>query len=202
MALHPQIKTPAVAEYLLLIEPRKDLGDMMMKIRQEFCDKYKCPEAIMGKPHLTLVNYAQYTTFESRICQRLRTLSLQTAPFSIELEDFGSFPTHTLFIKVVTKMAIQNLVKKMRTQLQGMMQPDKDNKPHFIMEPHITISRRLKPWQYEQGWLEYSNKRFSGRFIATGMILLRKEPGAKKYELLEKLEFQNIPVSASQAMLF
>ncbi|MGC4231572.1 MAG: 2'-5' RNA ligase family protein [Niabella sp.] len=196
------ITTPAVAEYLLLLEPRKDLSDYITTIKQAFYDRYKAPEALKGKPHLTLVHYTQYTTFESRIRQRLRTLSLQTTPFSVELQDFGSFPTHTIFINVVTRTAIQTLVKNIRTHLQGMMKMDKENKPHFILEPHITIARKLKPWQYEQGWMEYSHNNFSGKFIATEMTLLKKGPGAGKYELVEKYALQSIPVNASQAMLF
>jgi 2'-5' RNA ligase len=196
------IRTPAVAEYLLLLEPRKDLSDHIITIKETFCDKYKATETLKGKPHLTLVHYTQYLTFESRIRQRLRTLSLQITPFNVELQDFGSFPTHTIFINVVTRTAIQNLVKNIRTHLQGMMKMDKDNKPHFILEPHITIARKLKPWQYEQGWKEYSHSSFTGKFIASEMTLLKKGPGAGKYELVEKYAFQGIPVNASQAMLF
>ncbi|GAB3425023.1 2'-5' RNA ligase family protein [Niabella aquatica] len=202
MTLTDTIKTPAVAEYLLLLEPRKDLSDHITTIKQAFCDRYKAPEALKGKPHLTLVHYKQYTTFESRIRQRLRTLSLQAAPFGIELQGFGAFPSHTIFINVVTRTAIQNLVKNIRAHLQGMMKPDNDNKPHFILEPHITIARKLNPWQYEHAWAAYSNSNFSGKFIATEMTLLKKRPDATKYELFEKFAFQSIPVSASQATLF
>ncbi|MCH5600664.1 2'-5' RNA ligase family protein [Niabella ginsengisoli] len=174
----------------------------MREVKQTFYDKYKAPEALKGKPHLTLVKYAQYTSFESRICQRIRNVAIQMSPIAIDLNDYGSFPSHTIFINVVSKTAIQTLVKNIRTQLQSHMKLDKDNKPHFILEPHITVARRLKPWQYEQGWLEYSNKSFSGRFIASSMILLRKEEDAKRYDLVERFEFQNLNIHASQSALF
>jgi 2'-5' RNA ligase len=200
--MSPDIKTPAVAEYLLLIEPRKDLSDAITQIKKAFYDQYKAPEALKGKPHLTLVNYTQYTSFESRIVQKLHTLSMQFSPISIDLQDYGSFPSHTIFINVVSRSVIQNLVKNIRTHLQGLMKLDKDNKPHFIMEPHITIARRLKPWQYEQGWLAYSHQHFSGRFIASSMILLKRATPDQKYELVKRFEFQGLQVGASQAMLF
>jgi 2'-5' RNA ligase len=200
--MSPDIKTPAVAEYLLLIEPRKDLSEAITHIKKAFYDQYKAPEALKGKPHLTLVNYTQYTSFESRIVQRLRTISMQISPLAIDLQDYGSFPSHTIFINVVSRSAIQNLVKNIRTHLQGLMKLDKDNKPHFIMEPHITIARRLKPWQYEQGWLAYSHQSFSGRFIANSMVLLRRETPDQKYELVSRFDFQGMQVGASQALLF
>ena len=196
------ITTPAVAEYLLLIEPRKDLSDAITGIKKAFYDQYKAPEALKGKPHLTLVNYKQYTSFESRIVQKLRTVSMQISPIAIDLHDYGSFPSHTIYINVVSRSTVQNLVKNIRTHLQGLMKMDKDNKPHFIMEPHITIARRLKPWQYEQGWLDYSHQSFSGRFIANTMVLLRRETPDQKYELVHRFEFQGMAVGASQAVLF
>ncbi len=69
---------------------------------------------------------------------------------------------------------VQGLVKEVR-QLQRLLKYDKDRKPHFIDEPFITIASRLQPWQYEQGWLEYSHRQFTGRFLADGMLLLKKK---------------------------
>lgn len=196
------ILTPAVAEYLLLIEPRRDLSDAIISIKQDFYDQYKAPEALKGKPHLTLVNYKQYTSFESRIVQKLHATAMQLSAIAVDLQGYGSFPSHTIFINVVSRSGIQNLVKIVRTHLQGLMKLDKDNKPHFIMEPHITIARRLKPWQYEQGWLKYSHESFSGRFIANHMILLKRDTPDQKYELVSRFEFRGMQVSASQAVLF
>jgi 2'-5' RNA ligase len=75
------------------------------------------------------------------------------------------------------------------------------------MEPHLTIARKLQPWQYEKGWLEYSNRNFSGRFIADSMVLL-KRPVADtieqraKYQTINRFEFQNMPVTTKQGELF
>jgi hypothetical protein len=77
-----------------------------------------------------------------------------------------------------------------------------DNKPHFIDEPHFTIARQLKPWQYESGWLEYSQKNFTGRFIADSMLLLKRKVGTMGYQIVARFEFQNLPVSTKQGELF
>lgn len=39
------IKSISIAEYLLLLQPRKDLSDAIMDIKQAFYNKYKAPEA-------------------------------------------------------------------------------------------------------------------------------------------------------------
>jgi len=82
------------------------------------------------------------------------------------------------------------------------MKLNDDNKPHFIMEPHLTIARKLQPWQYEKGWLEYSNKHFTGRFIADSMLLLKRPVGEMKYQIAERFQFQNLPVTTKQGELF
>ena len=99
-------------------------------------------------------------------------------------------------------MPIQNLVKEIRSQAQRLMKLNDENKPHFIMEPHLTVARKLLPWQYEKGWLEYSNKHFTGRFIADGMLLLKRAVGEMKYQIVEKFQFQNLPVVTKQGDLF
>ena len=83
------------------------------------------------------------------------------------------------------------------------MKLNDDNKPHFILEPHLTIARKLQPWQYEKGWLEYSNKSFTGRFIADAMLLLRRSMDGKGYQIVKRFEFQNLPgTSFMQGNLF
>jgi 2'-5' RNA ligase len=122
-------------------------------------------------------------------------------PFKVELKNYGSFPTHSIFVNVVTRQPIQGLVKEVR-QLQRLLKYDKDRKPHFIDEPFITIASRLQPWQYEQGWLEYSHRQFTGRFLADGMLLLKRRTGDRAWQIAERFEFKNLPVNTRQGELF
>jgi 2'-5' RNA ligase len=196
-----------VNEYLLVLSPHEELWNRIMKVKEDFATEYKSDHARWGKPHVTLVNFLQYAMMEERITNRLRTVAMGYPPFKVELKDFGSFPSHTIYINVTSKLPIQNLVKEIRTDGQRLMKLNDDNKPHFIMEPHLTIARKLVPWQYEKGWLEYSNKYFAGRFIADKMTLLKRPAGESdsyrmKYHLVEKFEFQNMPVTTKQGELF
>lgn len=195
-----------VYEYLLVLSPHEELWNRIMKTKDEFADKYKSDHARWGKPHITLVNFLQYEMMEERILNRLRMVAMGSPAFKVELKDFGSFPSHTIYINVTSKVPVQNLVKEIRTDGQRLMKLNDDNKPHFIMEPHLTIARKLKPWQYEKGWLEYSHRHFTGRFIANAMTLLKRQvvigETKAKYHVREKFEFQNLPVTTKQGELF
>ena len=92
------------------------------------------------------------------------------------------------------------LVKSLKPAQQLLK--TKEQKPHFIEDSNITIARKLLPWQYEKGWLEYSNKHFNGRFIAKNMVLLKKPEGTRSFQPIERFEFMNMPVVTTQGALF
>jgi 2'-5' RNA ligase len=190
-----------INEYLLVLNPHEELRNKIKDVKQKFYNEYKAPNALWGKPHITLINFVQYAMMEERILNRLKTVAMGYYPFKVELKDFGSFPAHTIFINVTTKEPIKNLVKEMKP-FQQLMKLNNDNKPHFIDEPHLTIARKLLPWQYEKGWLEYSGKNFTNRFIADSMLLLKRKAGDKAYQIVQRFEFQNLPVSTKQGELF
>ena len=191
-----------INEYLLVLNPHEELRNKIMHVKQQFSETYKATSAVYGKPHIILVNFVQYEMFEERIINHLKTVAMGFHPVKIELKDFGSFPSHTIFINIVSKIPIQDLVKQVRSSAQRLMKLDNDNKPHFILEPHLTIAGKLQPWQYEKGWLEYSHKHFTGRFIADAMLLLKREVGEQKYQIAGRFEFQNLLVHTKQGELF
>lgn len=196
------ISIPGYAEndYLLVLQPHIELSNEINKIKIDFAEKYNAPSAKYGKSQLTLVKYRQYEMMEERIVHRLHNITSSVSEFKIELENFGSFPTHSIYINVTTKVPVQSLVKQIKTMQQLLKH--KDTKPHFIEEIGFTIARKLLPWQYEKAWLEYSHSVFNGRFIADHMLLLKKPLGEMKYLPVERFHFLNLQIKANQSSLF
>ena len=188
-------------EYLLVLNPNEDLRDKIMQVKKEFYEKYKATTALYSKPHITLANFIQFDMMEERFVNRLKIIAAGYRAFTVELKDYGSFPSHTIFINVESKQQVQNLSRELRPA-QQLMTLNKDNKPHFINDPHLTIARKLLPWQYEKGWLDYSHRFFTGRFIADGMLLLKRPLEGKAYQTVQRFEFLNLPVNIKQGELF
>ena len=188
-------------EYQLILNPHEELSDKIRLLRKGFAETYSVPAAPNAKPNLTLVRFTQLALMEERIVQRLRTIAMGFCPFKVELKDFGSLPTHSIFINVTSKLPIRGLVKEVR-DVQRLMKLDKEHKPHFIDEPNLLVARNLLPWQYEKAWLEFSNKHFTGRFVADAMLLLRRRTGDKNWQIAERFAFQNLPVTTRQGELF
>lgn len=191
-----------VYEYLLVLNPHEELRNKIMQVKREFAEMYDAKSALTGRPQVSLVNFMQYGMMEERIVNRLRIVAMGHTPFKVELKDFGNFPSHTIFINVLSKLSVQGLVKEVRQQTQRLMKLNDENKPHFIMEPHMAVARRLQPSQFEKAWLEYQQKPFTGRFIVESMSLLKRPVGELKYQLVSRFDFQNMPVTTRQGELF
>lgn len=190
-------------DYLLVLSPPEDLWNKIVKVKEAFAETYRSAHARWGKPHITLATFVQYEMMEARIVSRLRAVGMGQYPFKVELRDYGNFPSHTIYINVATKVPVQNLIKQLRSETQRLMKLDEDRKPHFITEPHVTVARDLKPWQYEKASLAFSNKHFTGRFIADGMLLLKRPRNEiKAYQIVQRFAFQNLPVATIQGELF
>jgi len=194
-----------LCEFLLVLNPHEELRNRIIAIKKDFHEKYKGSTAskaiATGKPQIPLVKFETLEMMEERIVNRLKSIAMGYHPFKVELKDFGSYPSHTIYINVISKLPIQNLVKQIK-EAQRLMKLDKDHKPHFIEEPQITIARKLVTWQYEQAWLEYDNRHFTGRFIADSMLLLKRREGQMAWQIVQRLEFMNLPVTTRQGALF
>ncbi len=190
-----------VSEYLFILQPHEELWNTIMQEKKTFADKFDCPTAMYLKPHIALIRFKQHEMMEQHIVRRLKNITMALSPFKVELKGFGSFPSHTVYINITSKVQIMETAKELRAA-QKLMKLDKDNKPHFITEPHIAIARKLLPWQYEKSWLEYEHKHFHGRFIADHALLLKRREGNKGYQIAQRFMFQNIKTETKQGELY
>lgn len=190
-----------VCEYLLIIKPHEDLYNRIVALKEEFAKNYNAPIAHSTRPHITLVNFLAYEMIEDKLSSCMDSVAAAIKPFKIELVNFGSFPAHTIYINVATKLPIQHVVQQLKPS-QKLMTFDKEHKPHFIQESHLTICRKLKPWQYEQSSIEYAHRSFSGRFMAESMTLLKRPVTESKYSVAGAFHFSNTSGYTKQGSLF
>src|SRR4051812_18436211 len=147
------------AEYLLVLNPHEDLRSRIISTRRQFAEAFQLAHPVLGKPHITLVKFSVWEMMEEKIIHRLKVAAMGTAPFKMALKDYGSFPSHTIYFQVTTKIPVQMLIKELKHAQRLMKSPDQE--PHFIIEPYITLARKLTPAQYEQAWKEYAHRQFT-----------------------------------------
>jgi 2'-5' RNA ligase len=188
------------AEYMVVLNPHDELRQKITHARKQFAEKYNDSVLSLGRPNITLAKFRVMEMMEEKISNRIKVTAMGTAPFKVSLKDYGSFPSHTIFIQVANKVPVQNLVKDLRVSKSLMRSPEAD--PYFITEPYITIARKLNPEQFRKGWLEFSHRSFTGSFIADGLLLLKRREGEKACQIVQRYEFMNLPVNTRQGELF
>ena len=187
-------------EYKLVIPLPEGLAQKIHQVRKDFGTTYQYkPDP--GRPHLTLVTFSQLEMMEERILMKLKTIGMAARPFKLELKDFGSYPAHTIFINVPTREPIKELMNSIK-DIQRLLRTDINHKAYFLTDPVISVARKLKPWQYEKGWLEYSHRQFTGRCIADSLLLLKRKEGSLPWQIVQRIELQDLPVQARQQQLF
>lgn len=189
-----------VYEYLLVISPHQGLQEKIGKIKKELREKYKSSYLSNRKSDIRLARFFSWEMMEEKIIQHLKVSAMGTSAFKINLKDYGTFPTHSLFINVATKLPLQNLVKEIKTAKRLMKSPEKE--PFFSNEFYIPLAIKLTPAQYNNLWRKYGQRQFTGHLIADNMLLLKKRQGEKYFQIAARLEFMNLPVSTVQGELF
>ena len=117
-------------EYMLVIQPHEELRNKIVQLKKEFAQKFEAPSAEWGKSHITLVRFSQLQIMEERMFNRLRIIAMAMPTFKVDLANFGSYPSHTIYINVECKVAILELIKHLKA-LQSLFKT-KETKPHFM----------------------------------------------------------------------
>jgi 2'-5' RNA ligase len=188
-------------EYIIVLSPHEELSHRILSLRMELNHTYRYVFSTSLKPHVLLVKFRNLALAEERMVQRVQQIAMGLAPFKVELKDFGSHPSHSIFMNVSTRIPILQAVKELK-QAQHIMQLNAEHKPHFIEEPCIMLAHKLKNWQYEKAWSDFSQRHFSGRFIADSLLLLKRPEGNQRYQIVRRMEFMNVPVAVRQGELF
>lgn len=202
MKNHHIIPGYSIYEYKLVLNPHEELRNKIINLKKEFSENHHPANIQNSIPQVVLVTFKQYSMIEERLITRLQNIAMGFHKIKLELKDFGSFPSHTIYINITSKVPIQNLVKMIRAQSQRLMKLNDEYKPYFIMEPYVTIARKLSSACFDKAWLEYRSRHFSARFIAEDMLLFKRAQGELNYNVVRSFQFQNLPVGISQGDLF
>ena len=188
-------------EYKIVIGPNEVLASKIAEIKKTFSGQYKTSFSNNFSIDIPLVSFVQLEMKEKQVLNNLQAIAEHYRPFKVNLKNFGSLPTHSIFINIESKQQVLNLVKELKSA-QQWMHLDKENKAHFINNPFITIASKLLPWQFEKGWLEYKNHYFTGSFMSNEMLLMKRKIGTFKFHVVKQFTFNDIKKYSSQVELF
>lgn len=197
--LRPNLPALRHAEYLLVIDLPEALRHKIEKARGHLLETYRIPQPPTGRPHISLARFTVPLRLEDKLIDRLHQIAMEAKPFLVELQDYGSYPMHAIFVRIANQPLIIELIKRFKAARPLMKLAGED--PHFILDPNIALAGRIPRDMYLEAMKEYAQKSFHGRFVAEACWLLKKEEGVKRYQILRRFSFEAVPAQ-QQRLLF
>ncbi|MEP7163396.1 MAG: hypothetical protein ABI741_01815 [Ferruginibacter sp.] len=189
-----------VYEYLLVIDVPEDLRVQVENERKELAKKYNIVQPQTGRANVSLARFSAMKMAEDRIIQKLQTIAMNEKPFVINLQDFGGYPMHAIFINIANQQRVLQLIKNLKQARRLMKGGGED--PYFLHDPTIALAGRIEKEKYTEAIKEYQHLKFSARFLADSFLLVKRGRDEKKYQVVKRFEFQCLPVVNGQGVLF
>ncbi len=187
-------------EYLLLLPLPEMLEHKIEKSRRELAEKYRLQQPPMGRPHVSLGRFTATPGAEEKILYRLQCIALAAQPFLVTLQDFGSYPMHSIFIRIANQPRVLQLIRQLQ-QARPLMKAAGEA-PYFVSDPNIVLAGRMPREKYLDAMKEYLHKHFTGRFLAEAFLVLRKGKNEKRFQVVKRFSLEHLPVGITQGQLF
>ena len=184
---------------MLVLSPDESLQERIGKLRQ-VVEQKTGTRLPAKKSNILLARWQAWDMQEERLMRRLQVLSMEQYPFQVRLENFGGFPSHTVYIPVTSREPILRLVARIRQHKRMMQSGGKDS--YFISEPAMTLFKGLTSLQYEQAMAVFASRHFNAGFTADAMLFLKRKAGSQAYQILKRFSFEHLAVTARQGALF
>lgn len=189
-----------VNDYQLIIRPAEALRNRIEQVRQQLQQAIPVQPGQLGYNHMLIATFKQFAQAEQRLCTRLRHIFSALSPFKCALHNFQVLPSHTIFMPLVPSTPLTQLIRQVRQQQYLLKAPRQDA---FITElPKIVLFQKLQPGQFETLWPMLAGRQLNRSWLVQDLLLLRKRPHERHWQILESMPLLNMPVMATQASLF
>jgi 2'-5' RNA ligase len=186
----PRIKPPKEESkiYFIALLPNAEIGKEIIRLKQEFAEKYDARRALRVLPHITMqVPFTANPLLEKTLCPGLSTFAASMTPFEIKLSGFGGFSftkRKVLYINVEKNEGIVHLHQQMMEFLRKEF-----GFSHMLarygFNPHISLAfRDLSDLEFELAMEEYRLRPFEASFQVRNLYLLRHT--GTSWEVLQK----------------
>jgi hypothetical protein len=189
-----------VCEYRLIIPLSEALQKTITQLQRELHDRYRLQVSFGLPASLTVLRCHAYESTEEKLIERLQQVAARTGSFKVELKGFAALPPNSICIDVPTRLPFQELAKELRVVKSLIKIPDYD--PQFIHEPQLLMTQGLKPFQFTRMWMDCEHTVFTGGFIASRMLLMKRSIPHSRYEETKGFEFASLHHLIKQGTLF
>ena len=173
-------------EYLLVINPAKNIGNDVRKIKKYFANKYHHPKAEKTQPHITLAVFRTDESKEKILTDAIEETCRHSYPVEIILSNYNYFPSHTLYIDIKNPAAIADIVKglnclKDKSELLG-------TRYYFCNHPQIIIASGLQEEAFLKAKKDFESRTYQNSFLADTITLLKRKNQYDRCTIIKEVE--------------
>ena len=190
----------AVNKYMVIVKPSEQVQDRIKRIQNRWIEENHLRPEQLQAGYLLLSRFNMYAAQEDRLLRRLHYAAMECAPYRISLDGFFGLPDHSAGLKIANPTPVKHINQFIQHQLSGLKFPTE--RPYYNHYPAIGLASRLEPNQYRDIWKKIEHRHFVAAFIADHFLVLRKAPQAKKWNLLGRFTYENLPIQSKQGVLF
>ncbi len=165
------------ASYLLLIEPEKKVSFRIEKLRDTIHSEVNMVANPFYNPHITVLDFAQYESYENRIVPLLKKFIAQINPFALRLNDFGTF-VQTFYIQVKPVPRELARIASRKNDLRAIARTSVNTPGTY----HLTVFKDLSEEMGTAIWEKWKNRPFEDVFQVKEFIFLRKRENQRHYQ--------------------
>lgn len=160
--------------YGIFILPPWPVSMKINTLRDDCCQAFGLKKSSLPPVHITLGNLFVFNSlYEKLLIKNLRSSTRSIVPFEQHLSNFGSFKSHTVFVKAVQNEHITELNYASSFVAGCKKTYNYTGKPGSF-KPHLSItSRDLTEQLYPSVWEEYRDKKFEVSFSVGKFTLVK-----------------------------
>ncbi len=160
-------------EYMLVAAPGGEAEEKVVQEKEQFCRQYHQPGK-PGRPHIMVASFLAHDEMEDTLLRWLQRISGEQKGFAVTLDNYGGFPPHTIFLRVLELQKFRTLADQLRP-IDFYIKSNGCPPARFITYPYLGIARELAAPVYEKAMEEYRHKVFQASFQLTELLLLRRQ---------------------------
>jgi 2'-5' RNA ligase len=160
--------------FIALIPPPPIIDDVLL-FKHYFKEKYNSKAALNSPPHVTL--QMPFLWPDSKIEILVKTLddfAQGRQAITIDLNDFGCFAPHTIFLSVNPNPQLQQLESDLKKCCLANLNLPTAHIDEKKFHPHLTLAfRDLKKEEFATAWAEFKHRNYRSSFKVSSLVLLR-----------------------------
>lgn len=160
--------------YMLTLLLPDRIEEKLLQFRKEVAQRYGSVAALKPMGHISLLaNFVFDEAALPQLQEKFEAVFNDTSPFRVELENFGAFPVHTIFVAIRDFFPFIQLRYSLHRQLSR-------HRPSLSLEsagaattPHIPVAcHDLSPEAFDLAWTDFCQREFTDSFTATRAHLM------------------------------